>query len=97
MSLVFWIQKTNKEQLVSGRLTLEEALQQWKSRGYDHREYKIVMRKGPPRSVSERPIDVIYIYVTEGDLQKIAKNNHEQLNEFTITSLLISGYHESGS
>jgi hypothetical protein len=97
MKFVFGIQKTNEEQQVSDRLTLEEALQQWKSREYDHHEYKIVMHEGIPTSTPERPLDVMYIYVEEEDLQAMTENNHERLNEFTITPFLISEYHEPGS
>ncbi len=97
MNFVFGIQKTEGEQQVSDLLTLEEALQQWKSRGYDHHEYKIVMRKGLPMSTPERPLYVMNIYIAEEDLQAMAENNHERLNEFTITSFLISEYHEPGS
>jgi hypothetical protein len=96
-NLVYVIQKTEGKQPVSGRLTLFEALSEWKLRGYDHHEYKIVMRKGIPTSTPERPLDVMYIYVEEEDLQAMTENNHECLNEFKITSFLISGYHEPGS
>jgi hypothetical protein len=97
MNFVFGIQKFNQEQLVSGLLTLFEALQEWKSRGYDHHEYKIVMRKDLPVSAPERPLNVMNIYVEEEELQAMTENNHERLNEFTITSFLISEYHEPGS
>ena len=97
MNFVFGIKKTEGEQPVSGRLTLIEALSEWKSQGYDHHEYKIVMREGLPIRIPEKHLDVMYIYVTEKDLQAMAENNLEHLNEFTITSFLIGVYHESGS
>ena len=83
--------------MVSDFFTLEEALLEWKSRGYDHHEDKIVMREGLPIRIPEKPLDIMYIYVPEKDLQAMTENNREHLNEFTITSFLIGGYHESGS
>ena len=97
MNFVFRIQKTDGEQPVSGHLSLEEALSVWKLRGYRHPEYTTVMGKGQPIHNPEKPLDFMYMYVSEEDLQKMAENNHKYLNEFTISSFLIGGYHESGS
>lgn len=97
MNLAFVIQKTEGKLPVSEFLLLEEALLRWKVKGYEHPEYQIVMCKGPIIPIPERPLEAMYVFVSDQELKEVSNNVHEILDDFTVTSFLIGGYHESGS
>ena len=94
---VFVIQQTDRKQPVSEFLLLEEALQQWKDQGYEHPEYQIVMCIGPARPIPERPIEAIYMFVLDEELQEWSHDIHGLLDDFSISTFFVSGDHESGS
>lgn len=97
MNLVFVIQKTEGKQTVSDFLLLEEALLMWRLMGYKHPEYQIMMCKGPVIPIPESPIEAKYIFVSDQELQEVSNNTNEILDDFTVSTFLLGGYHESGS
>ena len=96
-NLVFVIQKTDSKQLVSEFLLLEEALQLWNVEGFDHPEYQIIMCIGPARPIPERPIEAIYMFVLDEELQEGSHDIHGLLDDFSISTFFLGGDHESGS
>ncbi len=94
MSLVYVIQKTEGKQPVSDYLLLEEALNQWKVMGYKHPEYQITMCEGPEIIIEDDPIEVMYFFVSDEDLQD---DLNELLDGFSFNTFKIGGEHESGS
>ncbi len=94
MSLVYVIQKTEGKQPVSDYLLLEEALYQWKVMGYKHPEYQITMCEGPEIRIEEDPIEVMYFFFSDEDLQG---DLNEFLDGFSFNTFLLGEDHESGS
>ena len=94
---VFVIQQTGSKQLVSDFLLLEEALQLWKEQGYEYPVYQIVMCKGPARPIPERPIEAMYVFVLDEELQEGSHDIHGLLDDFSISTFFLGGDHESGS
>lgn len=96
-NLVFVIQQTDSRQLVSDFLLLEEALQLWKDQGYDHPEHQIVMCKGPAIPIPESPIEAMYVFVLDEKSQELSHGIHGLLDDFSISTFFLGGYHESDS
>ena len=94
MSLVYVINKTEGKQPVSDYLLLEEALQQWRVMGYEHPEYQITMCEGPEIIIEDDPIEVMYFFVSDEDIQD---GLNELLDGFMFNFFNIGGEHESGS
>jgi hypothetical protein len=85
MEYSFVILQADKEKQVSDYLLLEEALQHWHVMGYKHPEYQIVMCKGPEISILEEPIEVMYFFLSDEDLQA---DLNELLDGFSINTFL---------
>ena len=93
MSLVYVIRMKDREQPVSDYLLLEETLYHWNAMGYERPEYYIEVFEGPEIIIEEEPIEAMYLFISDEDLQD---ENNELLDGFSFNSFSIGGDYESG-
>ena len=85
MKYEFEIQRSDMNEVIAEHLKLEHALALWRIQGYEHPEYKIVMK----------PSREFYIYVE--DLDQIEVIDPGQVNRFKIRQFMYLENHESDS
>ena len=85
MNLVYVIRKRDREQPVSDYLILEEALYHWNAMGYEHPEYYIEAFEGPEILLPDKPIEAIYLFITDDDS---SDEYLEPIENFNITRFM---------